>query len=50
MQPAERMILRRIFEELQLSHLYEYFDVERIDLNNFLSLSDVQMERLGLKK
>ena len=40
--------LRHIFQELNLIHLYEPFEVERIEVDNFLCLSDEEMERLGV--
>ena len=40
--------LWHIFQELNLIHLYEPFEVERIEVDNFLCLSDEEMERLGV--
>ena len=40
--------MRHIFQELNLIHLFEPFEVERIEVDTFLCLSDEEMERLGV--
>ncbi|VDH96748.1 Hypothetical predicted protein, partial [Mytilus galloprovincialis] len=40
--------MREILEELKLQNLNETFELERIEIDNFLSLTEQQLIRLGV--